>query len=136
MNARGNGVERRVLQAVVSVLCIVPIGAGAAGVVLGPGLVGTDAPDADLDSHFRYLSGLLLAIGLTFLSTVPEIERRTRRFRLAAALVFCGGLARGLSLLASGEPTLPHLVGLGLELIATPLLVLWQARLAGRPVAA
>jgi hypothetical protein len=32
------------------------------------------------DSHLRYLSGLLLGIGLCFWSTVPRIEAKTARF--------------------------------------------------------
>ncbi|WP_404325468.1 DUF4345 family protein [Aerophototrophica crusticola] len=41
-----------------------------------------------------------------------------------------GGLGRLLSLLFHGAPTLPHLVGLGLELGVVPLLCLWQGRVA------
>jgi hypothetical protein len=112
-------------------LSMVPIGAGAAGVLLGPALVGGGAAGGiDLDSHFRYLSGLLLAIGLLFAASVPRIERHGTWFRLGAAIVVCGGLARLLSLLQSGTPSLPHLVALVLELVAVPLLALWQAAVA------
>ena len=121
---------RRALQAVVAVLSLVPITAGAAGVALGPGFVGAVGVPADLDSHFRYLSGIFLALGLGFLSTVPAIERRTARFRLLAALVVCGGLGRLLSLAALGAPGWPHLAGLALELVVVPLLALWQAAVA------
>ena len=113
-------------------LSMVPIGAGAAGVLLGPALVGGDpaAGGVDLDSHFRYLSGLLLAIGLLFAASVPRIERHTAWFRLGAAIVFCGGLARLLSLLQSGAPSPPHLVAIVLELVVVPLLALWQSAVA------
>ncbi len=129
--AGGRG--RRPLQVTVAVLSLVPIAAGAAGVALGPSLVGAAAGpggSTDLDSHFRYLSGIFLALGLVFCSTVPAIERRTARFRLAAALVVCGGLARLLSLAATGRPGAPHLAGLALELVVVPLLVLWQSLVA------
>jgi len=122
--------SRRLLQLVVGVLSLVPILGGAAGVVIGPGMVGADTASADLDSHFRYLSGIFLALGLAFLWTVPAIESRTTVFRLLGALVVTGGVGRLLSLILSGPPTLPHLVGLGLELLVVPLLVLWQSRLA------
>ena len=61
-----SGIEKRALQVVVAIGCLVPIGAGTAGVIFGPrmldsGLIGS----ADLDSHFHYLSGLRLAIGLS-----------------------------------------------------------------------
>lgn len=87
----------------------------------------------DLDSHFRYLSGLLLAIGIAFATCIPEIERKTARFRLLAFLVFVGGLGRLVGLLTAGAPGAGHLFGLAMELVAVPLLVLWQARLAAIP---
>jgi hypothetical protein len=90
---------------------------------------GNDVP-ADLDSHFRYLSGLLLAIGLAFATCIPDIERKTERFRLLAFLVFVGGLGRLHSLWSIGLPGGGHVFGLGMELVALPLLVLWQARVA------
>ncbi|MEQ9330933.1 DUF4345 domain-containing protein [Thalassobaculum sp.] len=125
--------ERRALQAAVAVLALVPIGAGAAGVLLGPGFVAAGLPvPADLDSHFRYLSGIFLALGLAFWSTVPAIERRTGTFRLLGFLVVVGGLARLGSLLTVGVPHWPHLGGLALELLAVPALVVWQARVARR----
>ncbi|HEX6142529.1 MAG TPA: DUF4345 domain-containing protein [Geminicoccaceae bacterium] len=124
---------RRPLQLVVGVLSLVPIIGGAAGVAIGPAMVGADAASADLDSHFRYLSGIFLALGLAFLWTVPAIERRTTVFRLLGALVVTGGAGRLLSLILAGPPSLPHIVGLGLELLVVPLLVLWQSRLARGP---
>jgi hypothetical protein len=112
-------------------LSVVPIGAGAAGVVLGPSLVGIVGVGAtDLDGHFRYLSGLLLGIGLLFCATVPHIERRTVWFRLGTTIVACGGLGRLLSLLQAGAPSPPHLVALTLELAVVPLLALWQTAVA------
>lgn len=123
--------SRRLLQVTVAVLSLVPLGAGTAGIVLGPGMLGATGIGAtDLDSHFRYLSGIFLAVGLTFCSTVPAIERRTARFRLAAALVACGGLARLLSFLLTGAPSTPHLAGLVLELGVVPLLTVWQGLVA------
>ncbi|HEY0113803.1 MAG TPA: DUF4345 domain-containing protein [Allosphingosinicella sp.] len=126
--------ERRLLQAAVALGCVVPLLAGGAGMIGGPAFlsgVGSDVP-ADLDSHFRYLSGLLFAIGLAFASCIPEIERRTARFRLLALLVFIGGLGRLLGLLSSGVPGTGHVFGLAMELGTVPLLVLWQTRVASR----
>jgi len=123
--------SRRLLQAVVAILALVPVAAGAAGVLLGPSAFARgDAWPVDLDSHFHYLSGIFLAIGLAFWTTVPDIERRTMLFRLASAAVVAGGLSRLLSLIVDGVPSLPHLAGLGLELVVVPLLVVWQGRVA------
>ena len=82
------------------------------------------------DSHFRYLSGLLLAIGLGFLSAVPRIERRSGRFRLLAGIVFVGGLGRLLSLASGGTPDASTVFALVMELIVAPALALWQWRVA------
>jgi hypothetical protein len=55
--------------------------------------VGAAAP-TDLESHFRYLSGLLLGLGLAFAWCVPAIERRTLLFRTLGLVAVLGGLAR------------------------------------------
>ncbi len=123
--------EKRTLQIAVAVACLVPISAGATGVLMGPRLVGSDLLVApDLDSHFRYLSGLLLAIGLGFVSTIPRIELRGARFRLLTGLVVVGGIGRLLSLLSIGAPSPVMVAALGMELVVTPGLALWQYRIA------
>ena len=124
--------ERRFLQIVVAVACLVPLGAGAAGVVLGPAMVGAGGVPAGADSHYRYLSGLLLGIGIAFATTIPDIERRTMRFRLLTGLVVIGGVGRLLSLLLRGAPDKPQLAALVMELGVAPCLALWQARVARR----
>ncbi len=106
-----------------ALLGLVSVLTGGADALLGPDAVVRLAPwPVDLDSHFRYLSGLFLALGLVFYATIPAIENKTYLFRTLAAMVVAGGLAR----------LLPLLAGLILELIVVPLLVLWQARIARR----
>lgn len=95
-------------------------------------LPGNARADIDLDSHFRYLSGILFAIIIGFYSCIPGIERKGGRLRLLGALVICGGLARLVGLLVNGVPGQGQLIGLTLELVVTPMLLLWQARVAGR----
>jgi hypothetical protein len=124
--------ERRALQIVVALASLIPISAGAAGVVLGPGLVDETGAPIAADSHFRYLSGLLLGIGLAFVTTIPRIEAQKARFSTLAAIVVIGGLARLLSLLLLGYPDRPMTVALVMELVVTPLLALWQGRVARR----
>lgn len=125
--------SKRCLQALVAVLALVPVAVGAEGVLTGSSFL-THAPSrpVDLDSHFRYLSGIFLAVGLMFCATVPSIERKTNLFRLAAALVVVGGLGRLVSLMVAGTPTAPHLAGLFLELAVVPSLVIWQASVSRR----
>lgn len=128
--------ERRLLQIAVAAGCVVPLLAGGSGMIEGPAFLhGVASPvSPDLDSHFRYLSGLLFAIGLGFATCIPGIEGKTTRFRLLAFLVFVGGLGRLFGLLSAGAPGAGHLFGLAMELVAVPLLVLWQARVAAGPV--
>ena len=121
--------ERLLLQICVAVCGCVPVGAGLAGVLLGAGML-DDVAGLPLDSHLRYLSGLLLALGVAFWAGIPAIERQGPRYRLLAALVFCGGLARLGAVLALGFASLPMTLALGMELVVTPLVCLWQARVA------
>ena len=126
--------SRRLLQVLVGLLGFVPVLAGLSGMLLGPSMAGlaqADTPVA-LDSHVRYLSGLLLAIGVGFWSTVPRIERQAARFRLLTALVVMGGFGRLLGVVLVGPPPAPMLFGLGMELVVTPLLCWWQYRVAAR----
>jgi len=122
--------SRRALQAAIAVFGLIPVGAGLAGVLLGPGMVGEGAGAVSLDSHFRYLSGLLLGIGLVYWSMIPSIERRGAAFRILTLVVFIGGLGRLGGVFAAGWPDLPMQGGLVMELVVTPLLCLWQARVA------
>lgn len=122
--------EKRLLQIAVAVAIWVPIGAGIGGIALGPQFAYGAAASISLDSHFRYLSGLLLGIGLGFACAIPGIETHAALFRLLTFVVFIGGLARLWSLGDVGVPSAPMVFGLVMELIITPLLCLWQARVA------
>lgn len=128
--------ERRLLQAAVLIAGCVPVLGGLAGVILGSDVVNATSPDlASSDSHVRYLSGLLLGIGLVFWSLVPKIERAGDLFRAFTGLVVVGGVARLASVVASGLPSWVMLAALVMELAVTPLLCLWQHRLERRWVA-
>lgn len=130
MTPRAN---RHALQIVIAVAGLVPVGAGLAGIVLGPTFAGLGDPlgiptstDPSLDSHFRYLSGLLLGIGLLFWWAIPTIERRGSLVRALTLIVVAGGLGRAFSLLEVGEPDTGMRLALIMELGVTPLLCLWQ----------
>ena len=127
--------EKRSLQAIVMLCCIVPIAAGGYGMWRGLPMIGIAGAGPGADSHFRYLSGLLLGIGLGFLTTVPHIEAHTARFRLLAGIVVIGGLGRLASVAVHGGVDTATLFALAMELLVTPLLALWQTRIAGQPAA-
>ena len=126
-------IEKRLLQAVIAVACLLPLIVGGQGILHGPAPFGhlADVPK-DLDSHFRYISGIFFATGLGFVSCIPNIERKGPRFRLLGGLIFVGGVSRLISLIAVGVPSQGHVLGLGMETIVVPLLMLWQWHLERR----
>jgi hypothetical protein len=77
-----------------------------------------------------------VGVGFLFLATVHAIERRGVLFCQAAGLVVCGGLSRLLAIGLEGPPTMPHCLGLVMELVVVPALAFWQARIARRCAAA
>lgn len=123
--------ERRLLQRVVAVAGLVPVGAGLYGILFGAGLTG-DRLGVSGDSHYRYLSGLLLGIGLLFWSAIPSIEQRTGRMQVLTLVVVAGGLGRLAGLGLAGLPGLSMIAALVMELLVTPLVCLWQMRVARR----
>ena len=120
--------EKRTLQTCVALAGLVAVWAGAWGVLhaLGGGLA----------SHERYLSGLLLAIGLAFWTTVSDIEHKTARFRLLTALVVVGGISRLLGVALGDTLSWPIGGALAMELLVAPLLCLWQGRVGPATVLA
>jgi hypothetical protein len=125
--------EKRMLQGVMAVTLLLPLSAALAGVIRGPVFLGHPrVVPTDLDSHFRYVSGLFLGMLLLFASCIPGVERRGGRMRMLAMMVMLGGAFRLWSLVAVGMPSLGHRIGLGIELVEMPLLLWWQARIARR----
>ena len=83
-------------------------------------------------NHGRYLSGLLLAIGLAFWAAIPGLERQTARICVLTAVVVIGGFCRLLGVML-GDRLSPAVAGaLAMELAVTPLLCFWQSRLGRR----
>jgi hypothetical protein len=120
--------ERRALQFAILLAGFVPVFGGGSGAFLGEAAFGPWAGRAE-DSHIRYLSGLLLAIGLVFWACIPTIERRGEIVRLLTGVVFVGGLARLGGFLTVGDPGRMHWA-LVMELLVTPTLCLWQTRVS------
>jgi hypothetical protein len=128
--------ERRLLQVAVALACCVPFSASLMGIARGAAWLERGAVATDLDSHFRYLSGIFLVLGIAFASCIANIESKGPRFRLLGAMVVAGGLARLVSLFAVGVPGNGMLFGFAMELGVVPLLMAWQARVAGRAAGA
>lgn len=123
--------EKRALQVVMAMACLVPIVAGAVGIWRGTSWL--DDTGADLDSHFRYLSGLLLGIGLAFAMCIPRVETNTVIVRLLTLIVIAGGVGRAIGF-KHAVPSAGMCAALVMELVIAPLLCLWQSRIASRSV--
>ncbi len=121
--------EKRLLQIAVTIGGFVPVGAGLGGALCGAKFLDV-AITVSNDSHVRYLSGLLLGIGIAFWISIPRIERYAERFRLLGAIVFLGGCMRLLAFLDAGTPGPAMYFALTMELLVTPALCLWQQRVA------
>src|SRR5665213_4095646 len=121
--------ERRALQIAIALAACVPVAGGLKGVWLGARGFGA-WPGGPADSHFRYLSGLLLAIGIAYCACIPNVERRGASIRALTAIVVVGGLSRlaGWMLLA-GDPGSMRWA-LVMELGVAPAICLWQTRVA------
>ena len=125
--------ERRLLQIVVGLACVVPFYAGGSGVLWGADFIpGDNIVSQDLDSHFRYLSGLLLGIGIMFASCIPRIETATARFQTLGIVVVVGGLARAYGMTVMCVPSGGQVFGLAMEIGVVPALMAWQANFAWR----
>ena len=112
--------ERRLLQIAIAFAACVPVFGGLAGVIGGAAAFNL-AWTPNGDSHVRYLSGLLLGIGLVFWGCVRGIERRGVVVRVLCAIVLVGGLSRLAGMAVNGDPGAMHWA-LVMELGVTPLL--------------
>jgi len=127
--------ERLAFQIILGVLSLIPL----LGLVIGfgPGVAyflpdGVDVPSS-LDSQWRYLSGVYVAVTLAVWWTIPKPEERLAPIRLVCAGIVIGGIGRLISIAVYGLPDDPAMVvGVGIELILVPLLLLWQTRLAAK----
>jgi hypothetical protein len=122
--------EKRLLQLAILLGGIVPVTAGLEAILRGTRFLGA-WPGRGADSHFRYMSGLLLGIGLVLWGCIPTIERRTTIVRTLTLIVVIGGLSRLYGWIAVGDPGKIRWA-LIMELVVTPLLCLWQTRIARR----
>jgi hypothetical protein len=121
--------EATALRLAVGIASLVPISAGFVGAAWGAAAFGLGG-DGFADGHLRYLSGLLLGIGLAFAASIPRIPHASARVTLLASIVGLGGLARLVGAIAAGSASRATLFALAMELLVTPAIALWQRRVA------
>ncbi|CAF1492500.1 unnamed protein product [Rotaria sordida] len=113
--------QRVSLKAAVGLSALVPISNGLLGIIKGPAMLEKAIRcTIPLDSHFRYLSGLPLAMGILLLRSLPNIEHDGSDLRRVTLLIFIGGLGRLWGLITSGYDTNTVIVTLS-ELFVLPL---------------
>jgi hypothetical protein len=122
--------ERKLLQIAVAFAGLVLVGFGLAGVFFGAGFVDLTG-NVEMDSYVRFLKGTLLAIGLIYWSSIPDIERHGERISLLTFILVLGAVPRLMAVIGHGVPTNGILFSLAGELIVAPLLWLWQRHVAG-----
>lgn len=115
--------ERRWLQTAIAGAGTVPVAIGFQGIIAGLRLAGSV-----YDSHYRFLSGVLLGLGAAIWSTIPDIERRGELVRLLTLIIVVGGLAQLGAYIAVGGPGVIR-YGLALALVLAPLLCWWRERI-------
>ena len=73
--------ERKLLQIAFAFAGLVLAGFGLAGVFFGANFMDLTG-NVVMDSYIRFLKGMLLAIGLIYWSSIPDIERQGERTSL------------------------------------------------------
>jgi hypothetical protein len=121
--------ERKLLQIAFALAGLVLVGFGFAGVFFGANFLDLSG-NVVMDSYIRFLKGMLLAIGLVYWSSIPDIERHGERVALVTFILMLGAVPRLMAVIGHGVPTVGIIIGLAGELIAAPLLWLWQRRIA------
>jgi peptidoglycan/LPS O-acetylase OafA/YrhL len=74
-------------------------------------------------SHARYLSGLLLGLGLASLWCAARLGERRGAFAVLCLVVIAGGVARAAGLALDGPPPWEHVAALAMELGVVPALL-------------
>ena len=85
-----------------------------------------------VESELRFYAVFYVGFGLYLWSIAPEIASRGRELRWAAALLFCGGLARVIGVLVDGWPEADYVILMIVELVLPLVLVLWQRSIAAQ----
>jgi hypothetical protein len=122
-------VERKLLQIAFALAGLVLVGFGFAGVFFGANFLDLSG-NMVMDSYIRFLKGMLLAIGLVYWSSIPDIERHGERIALVTFILVLGAVPRLMAVIGHGVPTIGIVVSLAGELVVAPLLWLWQRHVA------
>ena len=121
--------ERKLLQIAFALAGMIGVLLGLTGVLFGS-MHADLSGDVVLDSYVRFGKGVLLAIGLIYWSSIPQIERHGERIALISLILVVGSLSRLVSLAGHGVPTLGIIGNLIAGLVFVPMVWLWQRHVA------
>jgi Domain of unknown function (DUF4345) len=125
--------SRRALRAVFYLGGAVATAAGLHTVVTGArSLPAQRAANRVVESELRFYAAFYAAYGAALLRVAPRADYDRTAVRASAAALLLAGLARAGAWRNVGRPHRLQIGLLAVELGAPPLLVGWQARLAGR----
>ena len=111
--------------------CLIPVVLHVSLGVSGDGLIGIgvpDAIDASLDSQNRFYGATFLIYAALLWTCSRDLRQHAAMLRLLLAIFFFGGLARGLSALHYGLPSVEVMALWAVELIAPPIIWVWLSR--------
>lgn len=127
--------SRRRLQWTLGVAAAIPVASATAEIIRGPQGVPGGSPDVTptVDSALRYSSVFKFAVGPVIWSQLGRVER-SPAVSFAASTIAIGGLARLRSWQQSGRPHPAIVAAIALEVLAGPLLLIWQRSVSSRAV--
>lgn len=129
--SNGSDLGRRGLQAFLSLLALVMLGAslqvllGGADTVLDPGDV-----SRNIDSEMRFFAAWYLAAGIVLLRVIPDIQASGSVVLFVGSAFFIAACGRALSIIQVGRPHTFSVVLMVIEFVIPLVIIPWQRRLA------
>jgi hypothetical protein len=121
--------SRKILVVVIYLLGATAVLTGLLAVVGGPAaLLGGAAAVPSVDSQLRYADVIWLGAGVVLIWSARKPLERAMATRVVLLIAAVAGVGRLISLIVVGVPHPFYLVTMGLELIVTPLIIVWHSR--------
>jgi hypothetical protein len=131
--------SRKILVVVLYLLGATAVVTGLLPVIGGPAALLGGAPAVpSVDSQLRYADLIWFGAGVVLIWSARKPLERAMATRAVLLIAAVAGVGRLISLIVVGVPHPFYLVTMGLELVVTPLIILWHSRVfrASVPAAA